>query len=161
MNVLVFFGCCNEVTQIEWLNRNLLSYSSGSLEVQDQIIGGSCSFPLEVLGKNLFQLSLLVSDGLLALLAPRSVPSCPHDILPMCIFTQIPFYMGISLLGLGVTLLQYDLTLTKLIASATAKSLQSCPTLCDPIDGSPPGSSVLGILQARTLEWVAISFSNA
>ena len=42
-----------------------------------------------------------------------------------------------------------------------AKSLQSCPTLCDPIDDSPPGSSVPGILQARTLEWVAISFSNA
>ena len=48
-----------------------------------------------------------------------------------------------------------------LIAAASAKSLQSCPTLCDPIDGSPPGSSVPGILQARTLEWVAISFSNA
>ena len=43
----------------------------------------------------------------------------------------------------------------------TAKSLQSCPTLCDPIDGSPPGSPVPGILQARTLEWVAISFSSA
>ena len=42
-----------------------------------------------------------------------------------------------------------------------AKSLQSCPTLCDPRDGSPPGSPVPGILQARTLEWVAISFSNA
>ena len=42
-----------------------------------------------------------------------------------------------------------------------AKSLQSCPTLCDPIDGSPPGSPVPGILQARTMEWVAISFSNA
>ena len=46
-------------------------------------------------------------------------------------------------------------------AAAAAKSLQSCLTLCDPIDGSPPGSLVLGILQARTLEWVAISFSNA
>ena len=46
-------------------------------------------------------------------------------------------------------------------AAAAAKSLQSCPSLCDPIDGSPPGSSVPGILQARTLEWVAISFSNA
>ena len=46
-------------------------------------------------------------------------------------------------------------------AAAAAKSLQSCLTLCDPIDSSPPGSSVLGILQARTLEWVAISFSNA
>ena len=42
-----------------------------------------------------------------------------------------------------------------------AKSLQSCPTLCDPIDGSPPGSPLPGILQARTLEWVAISLSNA
>ena len=46
-------------------------------------------------------------------------------------------------------------------AAAAAKSLQSCPTLCDPIDGSPPGSPVPGILQARTLEWVAISFSDA
>ena len=46
-------------------------------------------------------------------------------------------------------------------AAAAAKSRQSCPTLCDPIDGSPTGSSVPGILQARTLEWVAISFSNA
>ena len=46
-------------------------------------------------------------------------------------------------------------------AAATAKSLQSCPTLCDPIDSSPPGSPIPGILQARTLEWVAISFSNA
>ena len=45
--------------------------------------------------------------------------------------------------------------------SAAAKSLQSCPTLCDPIDDSPPGSPVPGILQARTLEWGAISFSNA
>jgi len=46
-------------------------------------------------------------------------------------------------------------------AAAAAKSLQSCPTLCDPIDGSPPGSPVPGILQARILEWVAISFSSA
>ena len=45
--------------------------------------------------------------------------------------------------------------------TAAAKPLQSCPTLCDPIDGSPPGSPVPGILQARTLEWVAISLSNA
>ena len=46
-------------------------------------------------------------------------------------------------------------------AAAAAKLLQLCLTLYDPIDGSPPGSAVLGILQARTLEWVAISFSNA
>ena len=45
------------------------------------------------------------------------------------------------------------------LAAADTKSLQSCPTLCDPIDGSPPGSPVPGILQARTLEWVAIAFS--
>ena len=48
-----------------------------------------------------------------------------------------------------------------LLFAATAKLFQSCPTLCNPIDGSPPGSPIPGILQARTLEWVAISFSNA
>ena len=48
----------------------------------------------------------------------------------------------------------------KLAAATAAKSLQSCPTLCDPTDSTPPGSSVPGILQARILEWVAISFSN-
>ena len=53
-----------------------------------------------------------------------------------------------------------NILINKLFATTT-KSLQSCPTLCDPIDGSPPGSSVPGILQARTLGWVAISFSNA
>ena len=52
-------------------------------------------------------------------------------------------------------------TLTDPAAAAAAKSLKSCPTLCDPIDGSPAGSAIPGILQARTLEWVAISFSNA
>ena len=46
-------------------------------------------------------------------------------------------------------------------AATAAASFQSCPTLCDPMDGSPPGSPIPGILQARTLEWVAISFSNA
>ena len=61
-----------------------------------------------------------------------------------------------------------ELTLSTMIhsaaaaaAAAAAKSLQSCLTLCNPIDGSPPDSTVPGILQARTLEWVAISFSNA
>ena len=58
-----------------------------------------------------------------------------------------------GLLGLPMYLLT--------VAAAAAKSLQSCPTLCDPIDGSPPGSPVPGILKARTLVWVAISFSNA
>ena len=59
-----------------------------------------------------------------------------------------------------LNLLAVQGTLKSLLA-ATAKLLQSCPTLCDPMDGSPPGSPVPGILQARTLEWVAISFSNA
>ena len=54
-----------------------------------------------------------------------------------------------------------QLSLFSIAAAAAANSLQSCPTLCDPIDGSPPGSPVPGILKARTLEWVAISFSNA
>ena len=57
--------------------------------------------------------------------------------------------------------LRSTLCLGPTAAATAAKSLQSCPTLCDPIDGSPPGSPVPGILQARTLEWVAISFSNA
>ena len=54
-----------------------------------------------------------------------------------------------------------ELAGVKIGTAAAAKLLQSCPTLCDPIDGSPPGSPIRGILQARTLEWVAISFSNA
>ena len=55
----------------------------------------------------------------------------------------------------------YMYLFTRVRTPATAKSLQSCAILCDPIDGSPPGSTVPGVLQARTLEWVAISFSNA
>ena len=64
-------------------------------------------------------------------------------------------------LGLLFKLVFNKLWLNKFPAAATAKSFQSCPTLCDPIDGSPPGFSIPGILQARTLEWVAISFSSA
>ena len=60
-----------------------------------------------------------------------------------------------------VNLLIYYINYKYHAVAAAAKSLQSCPTLWDPIDGSPPGSPVPGILQARTLEWVAISFSNA
>ena len=56
---------------------------------------------------------------------------------------------------------RYPEQLTLTTTTTTTESLQSCPSLCDPIDGSPPGSPVPGILQARTLEWVAISFSNA
>ena len=71
---------------------------------------------------------------------------------------QAPFSMGVSRQEYwsGV-----PLPSPPIHTAAAAKSLQSCPTLCDPIDGSPPGSPGPGILQARTLEWVAISFSNA
>ena len=62
---------------------------------------------------------------------------------------------------LGYLTKQIDSFTLSIFAAAAAKSLQSYPTLCNPIDGSPPGSPVPGILQARILEWVAISFSNA
>ena len=64
---------------------------------------------------------------------------------------------GIKIAGRNINNFRY----ADVAAAAAAKSLQLCPTLCDPIDGSPPGSPIPGILQARTLEWVAISFSNA
>ena len=64
-------------------------------------------------------------------------------------------------LGKNTGLGPHDLLVPLAAAAAAAKSLQLCPTLCNPIDGSPPGSTVPGIFQARTLEWVAISFSNA
>jgi len=57
--------------------------------------------------------------------------------------------------------MMYQYAAAAAAAAAAAKTLQSCPTLCDPIDGSPPGSPVPGILQARTLEWFAVSFSSA
>ena len=65
------------------------------------------------------------------------------------------------MIGNNLKDLKDSLTNWKPAAAAAAKSLQSCPTLCDPIDGSPPGSPVPGILQARILEWAAIFFSNA
>ena len=74
-----------------------------------------------------------------------------------CLETSLPRYVPDS----PSHILQGFLENPALAAAAAAKSLQSCLTLCDPIDGSPPGSPVPGILQARTLGWVAISFSNA
>ena len=68
-------------------------------------------------------------------------------------FCILPFEHKLKLSGLDIFL--------NAAAAAAAKSLQSCPTLCDPVDGGPPGSPFPGILQARTLEWVAISFSSA
>jgi len=67
----------------------------------------------------------------------------------------------VKFLPSDIQLLQLNLFLRTAAAAAAAKSLQSCPTLCDPIDSSPSGSPIPGILKERTLEWVAISFSNA
>ena len=80
-----------------------------------------------------------------------SDPQRPHGLQPSRLLRPWDF-PGKST-GVGCHCLLLFLT--------AAKSLQSCPTLCDPIDGGPPGSAIPGILQARTLEWVAISFSNA
>ena len=74
---------------------------------------------------------------------------------------RLPSYPCETEAVLGEHFICMTITLLFQSAAAAAKSLQSCPILCDPIDGSPPGTPVPGILQARTLEWVAISFSNA
>ena len=76
----------------------------------------------------------------------------PHDVIAFLFLQNV-------LLLLFLMYLQIQ-SHTLSAAAAAAKSLQSCPTLCDPRDGSPPGSPIPGILQARILEWVAISFSN-
>ena len=76
-------------------------------------------------------------------------------------FLNSSWASGISKFTFYWSLAWRILSITLLACATAAKSLQSCPTLCDPIDGSPTGSSVPGILQTRTLEWVAISFSNA
>ena len=78
-----------------------------------------------------------------------------HQAPPSMGFSRQEYWSGVPLPSLRPP------TAAAAAAAAAAKSLQSCLTLCDPIDGSPPGSPVPGILQARTLEWVAISFSNA
>ena len=70
-------------------------------------------------------------------------------------------FLRLSNISLCVYIYHIAFIYSSVAAAAAAKSRQSCPTLCDPIEGNPPGSAVPGILQARTLEWVAISFSNA
>ena len=87
---------------------------------------------------------------------------------PMCVMTYYIFgcpgrtKVILSRVSLGKLILKNSTHIISCVAdAAAAKSLQLCPTLCNPIEGSPPGSPVPGILQARTLEWVAISFSNA
>ena len=86
---------------------------------------------------------------------PPSIICHIYWMITLCHFAKYIIFISYILKGGRVLLIVKNYT------AAAAKSLQSCPTLCDPIDGSPPGSPVLGILQERTLEWVAISFSNA
>jgi len=76
-----------------------------------------------------------------------------------CLVIQRLFQTGFC--SIGLILQVTEIVTVEGPAAAAAKALQLCLTLCNPIDGSPPGSPVPGILQARTLEWVAISFSNA
>ena len=95
-----------------------------------------------------------------------AVNSDPHNlslILHLFFLNNSKATWGVSYGQLTVNSVPAPTSYTILLtaAAAAAKSLQSCPTLCDPRDGSPPGSPVPGILQARTLEWVAISFSSA
>ena len=92
-------------------------------------------------------------------LAPSSLPLSHsiHDLL----IPQIPGRLRIPFSVLSSHFKYPSLVISTYQVAAAAKSLQSCPTLCDPIDGSPPGFPVPGILQARVPEWVAISFSNA
>ena len=93
----------------------------------------------------------------------------PLVFLMVTILTSVRWYITVVLICISLTISHkgFDLVFFSnplwlmAAAAAAAKSLQWCPTLCDPIDGSPLGSSVRGILQARILEWVAISFSNA
>ena len=105
---------------------------------------------------------------------PQSVygmPPCPHQPLRLLgvvgkwpkgvSHDPTPHYLFLGQDTHFLLLSSENLIGRRILNAAAAKSLQSCPTLCDPIDGSPPGSPIPGILQARTLEWVAISFSNA
>ena len=123
-------------------------------------------FPLKTLLYN-DDLSYIVNFSL-CWLFPPSIESCSNlfnlkannykVLLNPDDFLSFTFYIFLLQLSLNLYCLHFHLPAA---AAAAAKSLQSCPTLCDPIDGSPPGSAVPGILQARILEWVAISFSNA
>ena len=88
--------------------------------------------------------------------------SCPTLRDPMdCSLSDSSIHGIFQARVLGWGAIAFSVTLYAAAAVAAAKSLQSCPTLCDPIDGSPQGSPIPVILQARTLEWIAISFSNA
>ena len=114
-------------------------------------------------------LSFTVSGSLLKFMSVESVMPSNH-LFPLCLrlldtqMFPLDIYPGLPLAFREFLYHDpYFILKSKkyIMLYSDAKSLQSCPTLCDPIDGNPPGSPVPGILQVRTLEWVAISFSNA
>ena len=101
-----------------------------------------------------------VEDAISGAKIAPCLPALAVTRLPLCLQRrEEPVRSQLALLWCSLNLLFYEWA--KLRLAAVAKSLQSCLTLCDPIDCSPPGFPIPGILQARTLEWVAISFSNA
>ena len=114
-------------------------------------------------------LSFTISGSLLKFMSVESVMPSNH-LFPLCLrlldtqMFPLDIYPGLPLAFREFLYHDpYFILKSKkyIMLYSDAKSLQSCPTLCDPIDGNPPGSPVPGILQVRTLEWVAISFSNA
>ena len=108
---------------------------------------------------DLCDLLIFYSESSSSVSARAVILKCPQETKP----DYLPCYSySISKCKLEADCKHLDSSpLASFLAAAAAKSLQSCPTLCYPVDSSPPGSSVPGILQARALEWVAISFSNA
>ena len=158
--------CCFPVKQ------NLMSFKIAKLSRHFCSVAKSCLFFVEILepreGKPGAQLSLLSISLLSSCL---SAPPPPHlkwklredGNLVHCVHTPVPQPSKLEQCLRHCRHLPRPSSLfhALIFYFLLAKSLQSCPTLCDPIDGSPPGSPVPGILQARTLEWVAISFSNA
>ena len=105
-----------------------------------------------------FNLTSLDSPSWLHSIHINSFPDTFYPLYTLVLLRPISHTWNLFI-SLSLSLSSFFLSIDPSITAA--KSLQSCPTLCDHIDGSPPGSPVPGILQARTLEWVAISFSNA
>ena len=104
-------------------------------------------------GKSLSRVRLLATPWTAAHQAPLSMG-----------FSRQEYWSGVPLPSPNTSIWEYkyiNISIHRIYAAAAAKLLQSCPTLCNPIDSSPPGSSIPGILQPRRLEWVAMSFSSA
>ena len=121
---------------------------------RQEVSKGSDSAPKESLLSSVFFFFLVARCGILV---PQRLNLCPHQGQLRLLTTRPPRNSPL----MSYVIKEDNAAAAAAAASAAAKLLQLCPTLCNPIDGSLPGSPVPGILQARTLEWVAISFSNA